>query len=63
MSESDNDLKRDLECMRLASDFMRLSQAALSPDLHAHCIAMAKYWSKQADGGPAPDLIDPNGSI
>ena len=50
MAEADNQLQRDLECLRLASDFMQMSQATLNPDLHAHCSRMAKYWSEQADG-------------
>lgn len=60
MSEADSELKRDLECLRLASDFMRMSRGALNPELQAHCIEMAKYWSEQADGSPNQDVPSPN---
>jgi len=46
--ESDDELKRDLECLRLASDFMQMSRDTLNPDLETHCAEMAKYWSDQA---------------
>jgi hypothetical protein len=62
VSEADNDLKRDLECLRLASDFMRLSGAALNPELQEHCIRMAKYWSDQATGEQKTELGDPEGA-
>ena len=52
MSDADEELKRDLECLRLASDFIQLSRAILDPDLQAHCVRMANYWSDQADGNP-----------
>jgi hypothetical protein len=50
--EADDELKRDLECLRLASDFMEMAHNTLNPDLKAHCIQMAKRWSDQANGGP-----------
>jgi hypothetical protein len=52
VSEADNELKRVLECLRLASDFIQLSRETLDPDLQAHCVRMAKYWSDQADRNP-----------
>jgi hypothetical protein len=52
VSEADRELKLDLECLRLASDFMGLSRDALSPDLQAHCILMAKYWSERTNRDP-----------
>ena len=58
MSGADNELKLDLECLRLASDFMQLSRDALSPDLRAHCIRMAKYWSDRTGGDPKPEPHD-----
>jgi hypothetical protein len=54
VSGADNELKRDLECLRLASDFMQMSRDALNPELRAHCIRMAKYWSDGTNGGPKP---------
>jgi hypothetical protein len=40
--------KRDLECLRLASDLVQLAKDTLSPDLKAHCLRMAKHWSDEA---------------
>ena len=52
MSDADKELKRKLECLRLASDFIQLSRDTLDPDLQAQCVRMADYWSDQADGNP-----------
>ena len=52
MSEADSELKFDLECLRLASDLIQLSRDSLNPDLQAHCIQMAKYWSQLANRDP-----------
>jgi hypothetical protein len=49
MPNVDNELKRDLECLRLAADLIQLSRATLNPHLHAHCVQMASYWSAQTD--------------
>jgi hypothetical protein len=49
VSNADEELKRDLECLRLASDFIQLSRDTLDPDLQAHCVRMANYWSDRAD--------------
>jgi hypothetical protein len=50
-----DDWKQRLECLRMASDFMQLSKQALDPDLKAHCLRMAKYWSDKADGLPGDE--------
>ena len=55
MSDRDKELQRDLECVRLASDFFQLSRDTLDPDLQAHCVRMAKYWSDQVDRDPKQD--------
>jgi hypothetical protein len=47
MSESENDRKRELECLRLASDLTQLATETLNLDLRAHCIRMAKHWTDQ----------------
>lgn len=60
MSESDLELKRDLECLRLASDLMQMSRDALTPDLKAHCVQMASYWSDQANADPLEDIASPD---
>jgi hypothetical protein len=52
VSDADKELERDLECLRLASDFIQLSRDTLDPDLEAHCVQMANYWSDQADRNP-----------
>ena len=49
MSEAEDELKLDLECLRLASDFVQLSRDTLNPELQAHCDRMAKYWSGRVD--------------
>jgi hypothetical protein len=50
MNDSNNNLKLDLECLRLASDCMQLASSALSPVLQSHLIAMAKQWTAAAEG-------------
>jgi hypothetical protein len=52
VSDAHKELKRVLECQRLASDFIQLSRDTLDPDLQAYCVRMANYWSGQADGNP-----------
>ncbi len=51
MSDSENDNKVELECLRLASDLKQLANDTLNPDLKAHCLRMAKHWSGEA-GAP-----------
>jgi hypothetical protein len=49
MSDSNDrrdDQKRELECLRLASDLRQLARETLSPDLKAHCLRLAKQWSE-----------------
>jgi hypothetical protein len=53
-SDRRDDQKRELECLRLASDLRQLAKETLDPDLRAHCLRMAKQWSDEADG-PATD--------
>ena len=52
MTEAENQRKRELECLRLASDLMELASDTLSPHLKAHCIRMAKLWSDRVDQEP-----------
>ena len=52
MSDSITELKRALECLRLASDLMQFSRETLSPELKAHCVRMAGVWTHQAEFGP-----------
>ena len=60
MSEADNERRLGLECLRLAADFMQMSRDALNPELQAHCIRMANYWSEQADGDAAKNTVVPD---
>jgi hypothetical protein len=63
VSDSNSDQKRDLECLRLASDLMQLSRETLNPNLKAHCLRMAGVWTDQAvlrltgDAARANDLV------
>jgi hypothetical protein len=47
MSDSENERKRELECLRLASDLVQLASDTVNPVLKAHCLRMAKIWSNQ----------------
>jgi hypothetical protein len=49
MSDSENDIKLELECLRLASDLEQLAKDTLNPDLKAHCLRIVKQWSGEAD--------------
>ena len=40
--------KRQLECLRLASDLVQLAKGDLDPVLKAHCLRMASAWTDQA---------------
>ena len=51
MSFSEIARKRELECLRLASDLTQLATETLRPDLKAHCIRMARIWTDQAERG------------
>jgi hypothetical protein len=51
MSDSDNERKLELECLRLASDLTQLAKDTLSQDLRPHCLRMAKIWSDRAEQG------------
>ncbi len=56
MSDSENDRKRELECLRLASDLIQLATETPNPDLKAHCLRMADIWIDQAEQGPIGDI-------
>ena len=56
MSDSENDRKRELECLRLASDLTRLATGTLNPDLKAHCVRMAGIWTARAEQGPISNI-------
>lgn len=58
MSDSENDSKLEIECLRLASDLEQLANQTLNPDLKAHCLRMAKQWAGEADERPRTKPID-----
>ena len=53
MSNSDYDRKRDLECLRLASDLMQLAAETSNPHLKGHWFWMARVWSGETQKKPA----------
>jgi hypothetical protein len=55
MSTSNDDRKRDLECLRLASDLMELASDTINPHLKTHCLRMAKLLSGEAEKNPSED--------
>jgi hypothetical protein len=60
VSDSDNEQKHTLECLRLASDLMQLGKEALKPDLKAHCIRLAGHWTDHAGFGPLEGRAPPH---
>jgi hypothetical protein len=58
VSDSNNEQKRALDCLRLASDLRQLSRETLNPNFKAHCLRMAGVWADQVVLGltddPAP---------
>jgi hypothetical protein len=56
VSDSEDQRKRELECLRLASDLLQLASDTLNPDLKAHCLRMAKLWSDQGEQGAIGDI-------
>jgi hypothetical protein len=57
VSEADSEHRHNLECLRLAYDFMQMSRDKLNPNLQAHCVRMASYWCEQASDGRAKSLV------
>jgi len=49
MSDSQNDRKRELECLRLASELTQLATKTLNLDLKVRFLRMAKHWADQTD--------------
>ncbi len=60
MSDSNNEQKRALECLRLASELMQLSRETLNPNLKAHCLRMVNVWTGQVAMGLTDDPARPN---
>jgi hypothetical protein len=49
LSVTQNERKRELECLRLASDLAQLARDTPNPGLRVRCARMAEYWADQAD--------------
>jgi hypothetical protein len=54
LSDTQNQQKLELECLRLASDLTQLGRDTLNPDLRAHCVRMAKLSSDRSSFGDIP---------
>jgi hypothetical protein len=63
VSDSNDERKRALECLRLASDLMQLSRETLDPELKAHCLRMAEVWTDQVVPGRTDATASPNDSV
>jgi two-component system, response regulator PdtaR len=48
VTDSNNEQKLQLECLRVASDLMQMSRVILNLNLQAHCIRMASFWTHHA---------------
>jgi len=55
MSESDNQRKRDLECLRMAADCRQLASNVRSPALQSRFLRMAGIWTSLTERKPTPD--------
>ena len=60
MSDSNYEQKRELECLRLASDLRQMSRETLNPNLKAHCLRMAGVWTDQVVLELTDDPAPPN---
>jgi hypothetical protein len=58
--DSNDEQKRELECLRLASDLRQLSKETLNPYFKAHCLRMADVWTDQVVWGLTDDPVPPN---
>jgi hypothetical protein len=54
MSDSESERRRQLECLRLASDLTQLATEAPDPDLKARFLRSARMWSELVEQ-PSPD--------
>jgi hypothetical protein len=53
--ENEEEIRSQLECLRLASELRQLANGALSPELREHCLRMAKDWTDRAEASPQDD--------
>ena len=57
--DAESERRRELECLRLASDLMQMAKSGLEPALKAHCLRMASVWADQK----VTPLVPPTRSI
>jgi hypothetical protein len=60
VSDSNIERKRELECLRLASDLQQLSRETLNPNFRAHCVRMADVRTDQVVLELTDDPAPPN---
>jgi hypothetical protein len=59
LSDSENNLKRELECLRLASELTQMAAKTHHPDLKARFLRMARHWTDQTDHGTTGNVPMP----
>lgn len=59
LSDSEKDLKRELQCLRLASELTQMAAQTLNPDLKARFLRMARHWTAQTDHGTTGNGLMP----
>ena len=59
MSDSQDELKRTLEYLRLASELMEMARSTVNPELKAHCLRMARKWTERAEQDSPREIGDP----
>ena len=60
MSDSEKERRRELECLRLASELNQLAVDIPDPDLKARFRRSAKSWSDQVEPAPLDDIVPLN---
>jgi hypothetical protein len=60
VSDSDIEQKRELECLRLASDLRQLSRESPDPEFKAHFLRAADVWANQVVLQLTDDPAPPN---
>ncbi len=48
MFDRDEERRLELQCLRLAADFLQIASDTLNPDLKIQCLRMARIWAEQA---------------
>jgi hypothetical protein len=56
LSNSEFERKRQLECLRLASDLKQLAGSTPNRDLQLHYLRMATVWTDQVENAVKPQM-------